>query len=273
MNGNDYQDEILALYKEGFKPTEIAKKLGFKYHQPVYRVLVKTDFYKPYRKCNYKRKYQIDEFFFESIDNEYKAYILGFIAADGHVDIKHKRIQIRLAEQDLDILIKIRNAFLSTHPIKLVERKNSFPYGRRKVKEVILDLNSSKLVKQLVGIGFTSNKTYTLNVEIFNCIPNNLKHHFLRGYFDGDGSLVYGIRYSSGTKYLVQICGIEDFLLNSFGKKCTTNCKIYKPKTTKNMVVWKISKKSQVDDFIRYIYKNATIYLNRKYDIAKRVLI
>ncbi len=103
--------------------------------------------------------------------------------------------------------------------------------------------------------------------NIIKYVPEELKHHFLRGYFDGDGHITYGKQYKSGKKYSVQIIGTEEFLLTSFNKYCKTNNSFYKYKTC-NMYCWSISKKELIDNFITYIYKDATIYLNRKYESA-----
>ena len=51
-----------------------------------------------------------------------------------------------------------------------------------------------------------------------------------------------------------------------FDKYFDTNCKIYKYKTC-NMFCWKIANKKQVDIFKEKLYKDATIFLTRKYKV------
>lgn len=169
------------------------------------------------------------------------------------------RISIELKNTDLDILQKIREAMSSDHPISNIIRIGGYEH-------VYLDINSKKLCNSLRGYGLASNKSVSMG-NIIQYIPDNLKHHFLRGYFDGDGHITYGRQYLSGKKYSVQIIGTEEFLITSFGTYCNTNNKLYKYKTC-NMFCWSISKKSLVDDFINYLYKDATIYLNRKFESA-----
>ena len=111
-----------------------------------------------------------------------------------------------------------------------------------------------------------ANKSMTMNSNVIKNIPEKYIYHFLRGYFDGDGNITYGVKYSSGTKYLVQIIGTQDFLENTFDKYFETNCSLYKYKTC-NMFCWKISKKSQVDNFINLLYRDSNIYLKRKYKV------
>jgi hypothetical protein len=47
--------------------------------------------------------------YFSQIDSPMKAYLLGFIAADGHVLPSHHRITIELSAKDQDLLSLIRD--------------------------------------------------------------------------------------------------------------------------------------------------------------------
>ena len=66
-------------------------------------------------------KYVFDKTFFQEIDTEEKAYILGFIYADGNIsnieNDKHYRIRILLKKSDSNILEKIKTAIKYTGPI------------------------------------------------------------------------------------------------------------------------------------------------------------
>ena len=250
---------IIKLYKEGKDPVHISKELGYKYCQPIYNLLIKENLYQSSDpKIRFKaRKYSVDENFFENIDTEYKAYILGFIVADGHVS--DHSIVIALNEKDIDILEKIKIAMKSTHVIKYFIKDNKY-------KHVVLKINSIKLVAQLRRFGILKNKSTTMG-NVMQYVPSKYQISFLRGYFDGDGNIFYGVTYSSGTKYIITVIGTEEFLKTSFNKIFETNCKIAKYKSC-NMYSWKISKKSQVDSFLDIIYQDASIYLNRKYKSA-----
>ena len=147
----------------------------------------------------------------------------------------------------------------SNHPIKEVTRIGGY-------KHVVLDINSRILCDKLRSYGLSNNKSLSMG-NIIKHIPDDLKHHFLRGYFDGDGHITYGRQYKSGKKYSVQIIGTEEFLKTSYGTYCETNNKLYKYKTC-NMYCWSISKKSLIDNFINYLYKDSTIFLDRKYECA-----
>ena len=218
-----------------------------------------------------KRIYKVDENFFKCINTEEKAYILGFICADGHID--RDRLNITVSIKDKDILEKIRCALHSNHPIKEVQRIN--PYNKTERKTLILVelmIGSVELVKPLFNMGLTTNKTYTLNGSILKYIPKYLMRDFLRGYFDGDGNISFGRRYNSGYKYNINICGNEDFLLKSFQTYFPSNNKLYKDLYSKQCYIWRLSQRDKVRDFMYYLYYNSSIFLNRKYNEFRKIV-
>ena len=265
----DYQEEITKLYQEGKTAKEISSLLGFKYSQPVYNYFKKMGWERTGKTG--KRIYKVNENFFKCINTEEKAYILGFICADGHIE--RDRLDITVSIKDRDILEKIRCAMHSNHPIKEVQRINPYKKtGRKTLTLVELMIGSVKLVKPLFNKGLTTNKTYTLNGDILKYIPKYLMRDFLRGYFDGDGNVFFGRRYNSGYKYNINICGNKDFLLKSFQTYFPSNNKLYKDLYSKQCYVWKISQRDKVRDFMYYLYYNSSISLQRKYDEFRKIM-
>lgn len=245
---------------DGKQPAEIAKELGFKYSQPIYNFLHKNFLFEHHKNGNnITRKYDINEDFFHEIDCESKAYFLGFIAADGYIDEVCNRIVISINSVDKPILEQLATVTNSTYKVKDFIKDQKFHHSK-------LSLNSAQMVSDLKLLGLNQGKSLTMG-NVMQFIPVDLQHHFLRGYFDGDGCITYGEKYSSGVKYLIQIVGTEEFLNTSFVLNCQTGCKLYKYKTC-DMYCFKISKKSEVDAFIEYIYQDATIFLDRKYKRA-----
>ena len=265
----DYQEEITRLYQEGKTAKEISSLLGFKYHQPVYNYFKKMGWERTGKSG--KRIYKVDENFFKCINTEEKAYILGFICADGHIE--RDRLNITVSIKDKDILEKIRCALHSNHPIKEVQRIN--PYNKTERKTLILVelmIGSVELVKPLFNMGLTTNKTYTLDGSILKYVPKYLMRDFLRGYFDGDGNISFGRRYNSGYKYNINICGNEDFLLKSFQTYFPSNNKLYKDLYSKQCYIWRLSQRDKVRDFMYYLYYNSSIFLNRKYNEFRKIM-
>lgn len=263
----DYEEKITAMHKQGMTGKQIVDALHFKYHQPVYNYFRKMKW--PITGKITKKKYHVNENFFKVIDTEEKAYILGFICADGHVE--YNNIQFEVAEKDADILYKIRKALNSTHPIKEIRKEN--PYKESERKELVMEkmrINGIHLTKPLLNMGLGGKKTYTLNSSILKFVPKYLIRDFLRGYFDGDGNVFYGKKYASGIKYNINICGNEDFLLGTFQRYFPTNNKLYKDLNSKQCYTWKISSKEKVLAFLHYLYFNSSIFLSRKYLVYRK---
>ena len=269
LNIKDYQEEITKLYQEGKTAKEISSLLGFKYSQPVYNYFKKMG-WERIGKAG-KRIYGVNEDFFKCINTEEKAYILGFICADGHIE--RDRLNITVSIKDKDILEKIRKAIQSNHPIKEVKRTNPYNKTDRRILTLVeLMIGSVELVKPLFNMGLTTNKTYTLNGDILKYVPKYLMRDFLRGYFDGDGNVFFGRKYNSGYKYNINICGNEDFLLKSFQVYFPSNNKLYKDLYSRQCYVWKISQKDKVRDFMYYLYYNSSIFLQRKYNEFRKIM-
>lgn len=269
LNIKDYQEEITKLYQEGRTAKEISSLLGFKYHQPIYNYFKKMGWGRTGKTG--KRIYKVNEEFFKCINTEEKAYILGFMCADGHIE--RDRLNITVSIKDKDILEKIRCAMHSNHPIKEVHRTNPYKKTNRETLTLVeLMIGSVELVKPLFNMGLTTNKTYTLNGDILKYIPKYLIRDFLRGYFDGDGNVSFGRRYDSGYKYNINICGNEDFLLKSFQVYFPSSNKLYKDLYSKQCYVWKISQRDKVRDFMCYLYYNSSISLQRKYNEFRKIM-
>ena len=110
------------------------------------------------------------------------AYVLGFWFADGYMR-KEKSYRITISGNDKEILIKIRDAMNSKHPIRFTDNK----------KEVchFVSFCSKKLFNDLASLGGFRKKSTTVT---FPYVPKKFLPDFIRGYFDGDGS-VFFVKY------------------------------------------------------------------------------
>ena len=124
-----------------------------------------------------KRKYQVDENYFENLDTENKNYWFGFILADGHIRKQDNMLQIELNNKDVELLIKFKEH------IKF-EGNIEFNIERKSVK---IRIFSENIFNDLIKHGCIQDKT--LNLQFHLNIKDEYIHHFLRGYFDGDGSI------------------------------------------------------------------------------------
>ena len=97
-------------------------------------------------------------------------------------------------------------------------------------------------------------------------LDNSLMRHFIRGYFDGDGCIGLSKRGWKSTS--VSIVGNEEFLngmKSIIQKELNINMNLYKEK---NRRIHSLQKSGifNVYAILNYLYKDATIYLQRKYD-------
>ena len=269
---NDYAEQIDAFEEKEQCGQEIQKILGLKNHQPIYNYFKKKGWPRLKREeYKFNTEYTVDKFFFEEINTEEKAYILGFICADGHIDTTNYRIVIALKDTDFELLEHIREAMHSTHPIKRgIEKDN--PYKKtdnKKLHQCSISINSKDLVKSLIKMGLSGNKTYSLNSSIIKYVPEDLIRHFLRGYFDGDGCISWDKRYKCGNKSTIHVAGNLEFLECTFNKYFPTKCNIKLYKKSAQCYDYTIQDKRQVLKFLAYLYNDAKIYLKRKYNLYK----
>lgn len=121
------------------------------------------------------------------------AYAVGFILADGWVG----EDRIKLSNKNPLILAKVRNALGFSHRLKCEEKG---PYDI-----FTITITNKALAKELQAIGITHDKSWTARLPE---VPDELFSHFLRGYFDGDGSARYTrkgltVRFVSGSRQLL----------------------------------------------------------------------
>lgn len=172
LKTENYKEEIFELVKQGKSGREIQKILGFKNHQPVYNFFRKYNISNPDR--IYKRKYTLDENYFYNINTSEKAYILGFIAADGCVS--EDRLVISISINDKHLLEKIKKEFKSNQVLREVIKEN--PHTKLKTCHMVtLQISSKKFVKPLIDMDLKA-KTYSLNSNILKFIPKYLIRDF-----------------------------------------------------------------------------------------------
>lgn len=201
-------------------------------------------------------KYNVNETFFDCIDSEEKAYWLGFIYADGCVTKDKKYLYINLSPTDINHLIAFNKCINSTYPIR---HFNNY---------VNLRISNKHLVSSLISCGCVPCKSLILEFPNNDILPNNLIHHFIRGYFDGDGCLSTILRYKKNRISPVMECeinflGTYDMLHHISDNIPIDNVKIFK---FGNIYKFRIQSKKRIIDLMEYLYNGASIYLERKHE-------
>jgi len=248
-------NKIIHLRKKGKSIREISKELNLSF-QEVYRYLEKyASTLKNIHKVNYGRMIKSNNVkFFEKIDTEEKAYWLGFIYADGAIGKDRCRLQIILQEKDKEHLKKFAKIFN-----RQIRVWDYYDKRHKKIYKFASFSINHPIIKE--------NLEYWLNdkTKILEKIPDNLINHFIRGFLDGDGCIC--ISYVSGYPILrVSFCGTFEFLkalkIKLVNKLKVKDLEIKKSKKGKIYIIGWSSKDSA--KICKFIYDNATIYLERK---------
>lgn len=129
--------------------------------------------------------YQMNENYFSEINTHEKAYILGFIYADGCVKCSKEEYSLEIAQkiERKDILEHIINALNSNIPIK------EYIPG-------IVQINfcSKQIANDLIKLGAVPNKSLILEFPTEKQVPKEYLSSFVLGCFDGDGCVWNGKR-------------------------------------------------------------------------------
>lgn len=197
---------------------------------------------------------------FENIDTEEKAYWLGFIYADGCVSNSTKyTLEITLKKSDENHLKKFRS-FLDSDA--LISNK-TISHGEKVYKAVRIAVHSKKLVEDLISKGCTPRKSLTLSFPSREILPQPLVKHFIRGYFDGDGSITVkcntaNINLLSTKSFLIAVADYYKIPL----------------KLKRHGNAWGLyfAKKMYTTEFLNDIYTDYSVALERKELLALRFL-
>lgn len=251
---NSVKFEIIKLYNEGISTNKIGEMYGcygstIRYKLKEWNVEIRSK--------RYNALYSANVDYFEKIDTDQKAYFLGIIVSDGHVS---KRNTIMLTLKDIDVIEKWKTAINYNHDIKIDRYGNYY-----------LNLTSKKMADDLRRIGLTNNKSYVMDIEkIVSYVPKEFERDFVRGLIDGDGSItIYKYPYQSNISVHFGFTGL---------KQTVEYVKNFLNITTKDQKDSDITYtcRSSCRETLRYVYesvyKNSTIYMDRKYNTLLKII-
>lgn len=250
------EQEVCKLYQSGIRAYPLAQRFGVTY-STIMRIL------RAYQIPTSKKTYKYNEIFFDEIDTEAKSYFLGLLVADGYIKNGPKRYIVQLSLIDRHIVEDFHTAIQSNQPIYEVDMSkwNGNPI-------YMLAIGSKKMVNSLAQYGVVQGKTK--RIFITDKIPAHLVNHYLRGIFDGDGSIgIYKGKPAfslSGSERVIN--GYVDILMQSAHIH-------HRPKVAFATGRFKFSI-ANIEDVRRiasFLYHNATIYLTRKYALISPYIV
>jgi hypothetical protein len=212
-----------------------------------------------------KRRYQTPSNIegFLKPDSDWHAYWLGFIAADGCIHRGNGNcnlLRIRLKSEDRSLLENFKDGLKIDNPIREFINDGK-PYTQ-------IEINDKFLVNILSQWGIVENKTLSL---IFPSISTPYLSSFIRGYFDGDGTVYWRHRkyptYTSSQIVCRFISGSLNFLsrlAEALTEQGIRTRSLYKNGNSNAYVLPLSSVKSNISNFASFIYQDASVFLSRK---------
>lgn len=194
------------------------------------------------------------------IETQERAYLLGLFYADGCVCRTNNSCSIVLHKKDEYLLIRLAELF----PF--------FKLRTSKANVSTLDCTNKQLKIDLISYGVLPQKSSVTRDKMkVPRIPRGLYRHFIRGFFDGDGSVykqrTANVKIEIGCTSFRLITDIAHILYNN---RITVNMRCsYHGTANRTLDFYKIytSSYKQSKLFADFIYRDSVIHFDRKYDL------
>lgn len=268
------------LLEQEYKELQSCRKIAEKFnisHETVRFWIHKYDL-----EYNEPVKYDVDHNFFAT-DTIESLYLAGFIAADGCIRQKneHYMLQIALSSKDKTFLEMIRDLLKSASPISdhLVKNSKRDPKWNDIWKSE-MKITSKQIFDDLARFNITPRKTKTLTFPEW-LIDHPLVNHFIRGYFDGDGSFhTPKLSNRDGHNRTVSqvffgLRGTQEFLRvvrDIFEHHCELKHREKDIRISSGHGTLEYGGNGVVAKIAQFLYKDATIWLPRKKAIIEHLL-
>ena len=203
------------------------------------------------------------EHFFQEINEEAKAYFLGLLISDGNVFKDNTGRQASIS-----ITLDLKDEYMLEKFKEVLQANTSVGHDGRGCGQIAV--RSNIMAEDLAKYGVVPRKSYNTYLPL---ISKEMMPHLIRGIFDGDGSIMAKPNPSNDghNRFLhsISFCGthqlmedISNYILENLGIK--TAVYDYKDRSLSEL---KIQNIDNIAKFGYWIYRNSTIFLNRKKDI------
>ena len=203
------------------------------------------------------------EHFFQEINEEAKAYFLGLLISDGNVFKDNTGRQASIS-----ITLDLKDEYILEKFKEVLQANTSVGHDGRGCGQITV--RSNIMAEDLAKYGVVPRKSYNTYLPQ---ISKEMMPHLIRGIFDGDGSIMAKPNPNNDghNRFLhsISFCGthqlmedISNYILENLGIKAT----VYDYKD-RNLSELKIQNIDNIAKFGYWIYRNSTIFLNRKKDI------
>ncbi len=256
------EEEIVKWYLEdGLSSWQIAKIVGL--HPTSVLSILRAYGVSPRKAGEAYNGRIVNENFFEDISDPDRAYILGFIMADG--SINEARNALIIDQKNLEKTLLIEIAEHIGRGIRVRAQK-----GRNTVR---LWVGNKKLIEDLKRWGVSERKAKTLSFErVIKGMSKDLWPHFLRGYLDGDGYIK--VVFKDGTFQRAEVTfvssskkALEDtmFMLSELGLP-EGALRYYE---NREVGYLRYTKGRSSEELLRILYRDADPFLTRRANLLK----
>lgn len=177
----EQEKEICRLYtEEGLSTWKIGPKFDV-LNVCILQVLRRNNIPRRSR-SNAARIYNLDENYFEKCDSPSKAYFLGLMYAEGHLESEGRNtIILALQEEDKYIIDWLQKELKSDRPLEYRAKTQDHHKNAYALK-----VSSLKFMQDLGKLGLPmGHKCHTIRFPDF--LDKSLYKYFILSYFDGDG--------------------------------------------------------------------------------------
>ena len=224
------------------------------------------------------RQYKLNVNYFNKIDSHEKAYVLGFLYADG--SNRGDGLSFTQDVERIDILENIKKALESESPIRELGPRH-----------YIFEVFSNIMVRDVEKLGVVKNKSLVLQFPTKEMVPDEFMSSFILGYFDGDGCIWNGKRKKMivkdskrkngyrerivhNVKFTFTGCvsfiePLQNYLVSKGIVKKKTKLNYSKAKNPNNSTCDKVctmeySGRGQIRNLYEYMYSKSPIWCNEK---------
>lgn len=264
----EFQQQVINLVNEGKTISEISKILDRRMSS-VSSVV---------KRFNLTPKKAIENTvvhdFFDEIDSDEKAYLLGFFIADGCISKQSGRFKSRFSINqsidDLEIVEAYKKYLCISTKIQYSNNQTGVKHRKTQCRLRWTSQHMENTMKEKYHI--INNKTLDSDFEFpINTIPERYYGSFVRGFIDGDG---YMGNNGQPNNFSVSIIGTSLSFITLIGDIVSKNTgmsyKIYESQSKTCIYYslrWSCDKNDKLIKITKlknFLYDNANIYLSRK---------
>lgn len=248
-----FQSGESPTFTKACKAQRVCIKFASKFLRERFGITITRDrFWKKYIGMNHR--------FFENIQSEAAAYFLGMLSADGSIERDGNRVSWTILEGDVAVMARfLEEVGLPVDLFKEFSIPGSQPMRR-------LEIFSRQMRNDLIQKGLVPNKSNE-DFGPYREIAPELRHHYFRGLFDGDGWFsLSGKLPEIGLCNTKSICEYVKSVLDEEG--ITGSNAVTRNNTAKENQLHRvrIGSRQKILAVIDYLYRDATIFIDRKRD-------